>query len=360
MKKLLVLSVVVAFALLATSVFAVPPVKNGPGGFIIRSYTDIVCDVDANGRNSVSETVTYNWTYFEGWGQGVFYPNGYDPSQCDCSGPGSDRYNGYVVSELGFTEGAEVAYKQTFEAKDGHTEFEKTFHAKSDPEPGEDNLVVNTKIDFEQDPVTKGYAKFEEKVGLSVISMGSAGSAGNPASGLLSLCPWASSGGGTTGGGYPPVNFGAAAGSSFNVTKITGFESNSVVNSSINPALSYDVTGQGEGRIAAGFVVDLWEGPAGYVWGPYLASDYCLDCQACPCLPQSTHRVDNGNGTYSVVPNDCYILPQAYGEPPLANRLSYEEHASAEGVWTFTKQVSFESVMPGAPAAGTFPFNQVP
>jgi len=289
-----------------------------------------------------------------------FYPNGYDPSQCFCgTGPCAEFYNGYIVSELGFTEGAEVAYEQTFEAKDGHTEFEKTFDALSDPEPGENNLVVNKKIVFQQDPVTLGYAKHEERVGLSVISMGAADSTGNPASGLLSLCPWAADGGGTTAGGYPPVNFSAAAGSSFNVTNIV-FESNSVVNSSINPALSYDVTADGEGEIAAGFVVDLWEGPDGYVWGPYLASDYCMDCAACPCLPQSTHRVDNEDGTYSIVPNDCYILPQVYGEPPLAKRLNYAEHASAEGVWSFTKQVSFESVMPGAAAAGTFPFNQVP
>jgi hypothetical protein len=81
---------------------------------------------------------------------------------------------------------------------------------------------------------------------------------------------------------------------------------------------------------------------------------------ACPCLPQSTHIVEIPDDGYIVVPNDCYILPQVYGEPPLAKRLNYSEHASAEGVWTFTKQVSFESVMPGAPGAGTFPFNQVP
>jgi hypothetical protein len=361
MKKVIMLLLVVGFALMGTQAFAVPPVENGPEGFIIHSFTDIVCDPDADGRNSVTESESFNWTYFEGWGEGVFYPNGYSPSQCCCgTGPCADFYDGYIVSELGFREGAEVAYEQTFEAKDGHTEFEKTFDALSDPEPGENNLVVNKKIDFEALDPTTGYAKHEERVGLSVISMGAPDSSGAPASGLLTLCPWAANGNGTTGGGYPPVNVGVAAGSSFNVTKIVGFESNSVVNSSINPALSYDVFGEGEGTISAGFVVDLWEGPAGYVWGPYLAEDYCMNCMACPCLPQSTHRVDNEDGTYRIEPNDCYILPQVYGEPPLAKRLNYAEHASAEGVWTFTKQVSFESVMPGAPGAGTFPFNQVP
>ena len=362
MKRFLMLSLVVAFALLGTQAFAVPPVENGPEGFIIHSFTDIVNDVDADGRNSTSESESFNWTYFEGWGQGVFYPNGYAQYAC----VGSNCPDG-VVSQLGFTEGAEVAYSQTFDAVDGYTTFEKTFDALSDPEPGQNNLVVNKKITFEQDPITKGFAKHEEKVGLSVISMGAGDTVGNPASGLLSLCPWAADGDGTPGGGYPPVNVGVAAGSSFNVTKIV-FESNSVVNSSINPFLSYDVTAVGEGTISAAFVVDLWEGPAGYIWGPVPISSLtkptgipddpatpqdesvepCYDCapggDLGPCDPQAGQT--------------CYLLPT--WEPPTAKRMSYAENASATGVWTFTKQVSFESVMPGAPASGSFPFNQVP
>jgi len=363
MKKFIMLSLVVAFALLGTQAFAVPPVENGPEGFIIHSFTKIINDVDADGRNSTSETEKYNWTYFEGWGKGVFYPDGSAQFAC----VGSNCPEG-AVSQLGFTEGAEVAYSQTFEAVDGYTTFEKTFDALSDPEPGENNLVVNKKITFEQDPVTKGFAKHEEKVGLSVISMGAPDSVGNPASGLLSLCPWAADGNGTTGGGYPPVNVGVAAGSSFNVTKIV-FESNSVVNSSILPKLTYDVDAVGEGTISAAFVVDLWEGPAGYVWGavpissltkpsglpddPATEADEsvvpCYDCapgagDLGPCDPQKGQT--------------CYLLP--YWEPPTAKRMSYEENASATGVWTFQKNVSFESVMPGTASSGTFPFNQVP
>jgi hypothetical protein len=358
MKKFLMLSLVVAFALLGTQAFAVPPVENGPEGFIIHSFTKIINDVDADGRNSTSETEKYNWTYFEGWGKGVFYPDGSAQFAC----VGSNCPEG-AVSQLGFTEGAEVAYSQTFEAKDGYTTFEKTFDALSDPEPGQNNLVVNKKITFEQDPITKGFAKHEEKVGLSVISMGAPDTVGNPASGLLSLCPWAADGDGTPGGGYPPVNVGVAAGSSFNVTKIV-FESNSVVNSSINPFLSYDVTAVGEGTISAAFVVDLWEGPEGYIWGAIPISSItkpsgipddpttpvdesvipCYDCAPKACDPQAGQI--------------CYLLPQ--WEPPTAKRMSYSENASATGVWTFTKQVSFESVMPGSAASGSFPFNQVP
>lgn len=365
MKKFVMLLLVVAFALLGTQAFAVPPVENGPEGFIIHSFTDIINDVDADGRNSTSESESYNWTYFEGWGNGVFYPDGSAQYAC----VGSNCPEG-AVSQLGFTEGAEVAYEQTFDAVDGYTTFQKTFDALSDPEPGQNNLVVNKKITFEQDPVTKGFAKHTEKVGLSVISMGLAPSStiGNPASGLLSLCPWAAEDGGTTSPGYPPVNVGVAAGSSFNVTKIA-FESNSVVNSSILPFLSYDVTAVGEGSISAAFVVDLWEGPAGYVWGPIPISSLTKP-SGIPDDPATTDVDESVVPCYDCTPGgdlgpcdpqagqNCYLLPS--WEPPTAKRMSYSENASATGVWTFTKQVSFESVMPGTASSSTFPFNQVP
>jgi hypothetical protein len=354
MKKLMLLSLVMAVALLGTQAFASPPIQPPVEGFVIHSFTDIVCDVDANGKNSVTESESFDWTYYEGWGKGPFYPNNYVPRACQDGDdiPGLNCPRG-TVSELGFTEGAQIAYQQTFEAKDGHTEFTKTFDAKSDPDQGDNNLVVSKKIDFEAVDPAVGYAKHTEKVGLSVISMGASDTEGNPASGLLSLCPWAANGEGSSGGGYPPTNEGIAAGSSFNVTKLVGFETKSIVNSSINPALSYSVTGQGEGTISAAFVVELWEGPAGYVWAPVRVNSIrdegepCFDCEPIECDPRSGRT--------------CYILPQvAYGEPPLASRTTYKENASAQGVWTFTKQVSYESTMPASPAAGTFPFNQVP
>lgn len=356
MKKLLMLLVVVSFVALGAQAFASPPIKPPVEGFIIDSYTFIDCVPDANGENSVVENESFKWTYFEGWGQGVFYPNGYDPSHCANCGP--SFYDGYVVAELGFTEGAELAYEQEFQATNGITVFEKTFQALSDPEPGDDNLKVDKTISFDG-TATGGSATHLEKVGLSVISMGFGGATTNPASGLLSLCPWAAEDGPGSTPGYPPTNEAIAAASQFDVTKIE-FTSKSRVNSSINPALKYDVTAEGEGFIAAGFIVDLWEGPAGYVWGPYLAADYGVNAMACPYLPQSTHIVVNEDGTYEVVPNDCYILPQVYGEPPLASRTEYKEHAEASGIWTFTKNVSYESTLPGVVSAGTFPFQQVP
>jgi hypothetical protein len=109
------------------------------------------------------------------------------------------------------------------------------------------------------------------------------------------------------------------------------FASNSAVNSTDNPALSYEVVATGEGTIAAGFVVELWEGAAGDVWGS-------IPTGSAPC-------------------DTCYVFEPT---PLLASRTSYSEHASADGVWSFTKKVSYESVMPSGVGASTFPINQVP
>jgi hypothetical protein len=390
MKKLMLLSLIVAFALLGTQAFASPPIKPPVEGFIIEKSINVILDPGLDGKSSFSESESFNWTYYEGWGKGPFYPNGYVPSPahfgsswdyCTTQGcPQTDTRG--LVGELGFTEGAEIAYEQTFEAKTGHLEFNKTFVAKSDPEAGDDNLVVNKKIEFQAADPTVDYAKHMEKVGLSVISMGSGPSTvSNPASGLLSLCPWAASGEtSATGGAYPPTNEAIAAGSSFQVSSIVGFESTSKVNSSINPALSYklDVI-QGVGTISTGFIVDLWEGPAGYVWDPLplwyqpdpedpaVIPNVCIEAYPCYCDPKLWKAQGGSYGEWvaagSPMPGvQVWQLPQyAYGEPPLASRTHYEEKTTATGTWVFNWAVSYESTIPSVSApASAFPFNNVP
>jgi hypothetical protein len=314
MKKLLVLSIVVAFAVLGAQAFASPPVAPPVEGFIIDSFTEIKCDGD------VTESEIYNWQYFEGVGN-IKAVTGTCPT---C--PAITN----AILTLGFQEGAEIAYQQDFAAIDGTTNFTKTFKAVSHTTSSvPDNLTVDKSITYDNLGGT-GNATHLEKVGLSVVSVGYAGGATtNPADNLLSLCPWATSTPGTD-AGYPPTNEGIAAASEFNVKNIV-FASNSAVNSTTNPALSYEVVATGEGTIAAGFVVELWEGAKGAVWGSHL-----VDSTNCP---------------------SCYVIDPT---PLLASRTSYSEHASADGVWSFTKKVSYESVMPTCTQASTFPINQVP
>jgi hypothetical protein len=312
MKKWLLLCAVIAFSVLGAQAFASPPVAPPVEGFIINSFTDIKADGD------VKESENYNWQYFEGTGllKAVY---GTSCVECGISG----------ISQLGFAKGAEIAYQQNFSAIDGTTNFTKTFKAVSNTSTTvPNNLTVDKKITYDNLGGT-GKATHLEKLGLSVVSVGYAGGATtSPAENLLSLCPWATSTPGTD-AGYPPTNEGIAAASEFNVKNIV-FASNSAVNSTTNPALSYEVVATGEGAISAGFVVELWEGREGDVWGSF---------QPHPLFP-------------------CVWVAEP--PPPLASRTSYSEHASADGVWSFTKKVSYESVMPTGTQASTFPINQVP
>jgi hypothetical protein len=318
MKKLVMLSIVVAFVLLGAQAFASPPVKPPVEGFIITSETDIKADGD------VTESERYDWTYFEGVGN-----LGATLGSC-FQFPGGPACATDCILQLGFAEGAQIAYQQDFAAIDGTTNFKKTFTAVSNTTTTvPDNLIVDKDITYDN-LGGSGNATHLEKVGLSVVSVGSAGGETlNPADNLLSLCPWATSTRGST-PGYPPTNEGIAAASEFNVKNIV-FASNSSVNSTNNPALKYDVVATGEGSISAGFVVELWEGAAGDVWGS---------------IPTGTQGCET-----------CFIREPV---PQLASRTSYSEHATADGVWSFTKKVSYESVMPTGTQASTFPINQVP
>jgi len=374
MKKLMLLSLVVAFALLGTQAFASPPITPPVEGFIIDKSITVVLDPGIDGKSSFSESESFSWTYYEGWGKGPFYPNGYTPVGAGCIGTvgscpecGPTGCDG-LVSELGFTEGAEIRYEQTLTAGTGHLEFTKTFKALSAPAAGENNLVVNKKIEFLAADPLKDFAKHEEKVGLSVISMGAANrTVSNTARDLLSLCPWQEGSTSNTGGAYPPTNESIAAGSSFTVSRIVGFESNSVVNSSINPALSYDLVAiRGDGTISTGFVVDLWEGPAGYVWAPIPLWSRDADgtvngmntcCGGLQCWCDQRAIIQNGFDPFAV-----WQLPRdAYGAPPLASRLTYKEDTTATGTWSFNWAVSYESTIPGVAApASASAFNNVP
>lgn len=337
MKKLFLSLMVVAFVLVGAQAFASPPIKPPVEGFVITSTTDILVD------GTMTESERYNWTYFEGWGTGPFFPNGYTPAGCvngttPCAG---------LYSQLGFSEGAEIAYQQSFTAKNGiQTSFYKTFAAYSNPDAAalQDNLVVHKEITYEAKDPLKDVATHSEKVGLSVVSMGAkASSATNPSAGLLSLCPWSAQTPGTDGGAYPPTNEGIAAGSSFKVSKITNFVSDSRVNSTANPMLSYNVDApSGTGFIDAGFVVELFEGPEGTTWAPLPITGTCFTCTNVACDPRA--------GTV------CY---QNAPTPPLASRTSYKEYASADGTWSFSKHVKYESKMPAGAGAGTFPINNV-
>jgi hypothetical protein len=309
-KKFLLLKAAVAFVVLWTQALASPPVGPPPEGFTITSDTAILC------KGKVSEREKFNWTYFEG--KGIL--------RALAGGP--DDSGHAILMGPGFQEGAEIAYEQDFTAVDGvtyllrsvagyYTLFEKDFRATSHGVP---NLAVRQAIGYNADPKGKGFAAHNEKVGLSVVSCGG-GEAADFDDGLLSLCPWATGPGRET-VEYPATNEGIAAGSSFRVTNLQSFTSESKVISTEVPALTYAVEAQsGRGLISAGFVVELWEGAA--KWGSH----------------------DIGIHGVGQIPTGVYAVDDA---PPVQSRTSYTEHVAAEGLWAFSKKAAYFSKMPGA------------
>lgn len=283
MKKLVIAALALMLVVFGAQAFASPPVAPPVEGFVITTETAIECD------GTVSESESFNWTYFEGYGTGGYIGRTTAGSQ--------PPY--YAAANNGWQEGAQIAYQQTFSGVNGVTSFIKDFAATTQTVP---NLTVGKIIGFTANPGPAGLATHTEKAGLSVVSQG--GTQGINFAGLLSLCPWA-----VGSGGYPATNEGIAAGSSFKVTEIQNFNTTTEVTSTDVPKLKYVVDAPyGVGDISAKFVVELFESAKGTTWS-------------------------------------------GVGVPPLESRTSYSESASASGVWSFKKTMSYESAFPA--------FNQI-
>jgi len=303
-------AIAVAFVALASQSMAVTPVTPQKEPLPFTTETLIECD----GTVRVSEN--YNWTYYEGQGNLL------------ASTSGTDVAGHPIIITPGFQKAAAIFYEQDFAGINGRTTLFKSLTLDPNKAP---NLYVDMIINFEGDPFAgSSVAINNEKVGLAVISAGSDDTvAGNPGSGLLSLCPWAAQGGGSSGGGYPATSRSIAAESSFKVTNIHGFSSESIVIRTDAPFFKYSVdTLSGKGFISAGFVVELWEGVT--KWGSH----------------------DTGIHNAGQVPTGTYAIDCP---PPGASRTSYSEQATADGVWKFRKSMLYQSTIPK-----TNLINQVP
>ena len=279
MKKLNAVIAGIAVLAWVGAAIGAPPVPGPAEGFIISTSTDIEC------IGTVRESSSYNSTTYAG------------------DGPLAPTTGG------NFNSGSEAAYKSNFVAIDGTTRFVKEFRADSSNAP---NLEANTVIGYVADPNSPAaQATFEEKIGISVVS---AGENGLNFSGLLSLCPWATSfGSGAT-------NTSVAAGSKFNVTFIENFSSSAQATTTDIPSVAYSVNAfnrqggfAGVGEIAASMIVEIFES------------------------------------------NDRYT---GQGAPPLNSRTTYTESASAKGVWNFSKEMQYGSQFSTLGSGN--PFTQVP
>jgi hypothetical protein len=266
-------------ALVPVTKGADPPVE----GFLIKSATHIEC------RGNTTEDEVYLWRYGDG--------------EIDLSDPS-------MVSG----GAAEILYEQHLRTVDGFLSFIKDFMATSDEQP---NLKVSKIFGFTPSGTSPAVMlTHEEKVGMSNVNYGGILSPAETPSGFLTLCPWAGAGASSGQEILNAYNLGVAAGSSMKVTRVNA-TTETQVNTLYLPGLSYQIEAEGRGDIAAGFVVDVFEGTSP-VFGPQ---------------------------------------PQA---PPVQSRVQYEEHTSASGLWSFFKEMSFISTLKTTGSANPFPFQQVP
>jgi hypothetical protein len=283
------------FAPVALSM-ASPPVTAPPG---LAFTTETLIEVDG----TVSESEQYSWQYSEGKGN------------FGAATGGTDAEGHSIIISPGVQAAAAINYRHDYSAINGQTSLYRKLTLDPNQAP---NLSALTIINFDGDPFAgSSMASHKEEVGLAMISAGAQGAAGNIGSSLLSLCPWATIDSGIN-SGYPASSARIAAGSSFKVTNIQGFVSESTVISTEAPLFQYSViTLSGEGFIDSWSVVELWEGTGR--WGSH----------------------DTGIHEVGRVPTGTYALDKP---PGVASRTSYSENASADGAWTFRKSMSYRGI----------------
>lgn len=240
---------------------------------------------------------------------------------------------------------AEISYEQDFEAVNGTTELRKSFTATDADTP---NLEVEKDFSYLANPDSNiASAEMDERAAMTVVSYGASSIAG-AITGAAALCPWVQPDG--TEQGIPATNELIAGGSSFDVTAIVGETDTSVTTTAI-PSFSYSIDaagpaetlGVGVGDISAAFAVQIQEGGGPYV--PPTTRTVYVNAQG------NVVDANFADATFQEAVIEGRIVPvevtlPGTGIPPLAKFEQYEELASASGVWTFSKSMSYNSILP--------------
>ena len=243
---------------------------------------------------------------------------------------------------------AEIVYEQEFSSNAGFTVLSKDFTATDADTP---NLDVNVDYAYVAEEGGLGKAEMDERSSMTVVSYGQSTIVG-AITGAAALCPWVQPDG--TEEGLPATNELIAGGSSFDAVLIAG-ENQTYITTTAVPAYDYSVVasgpaetgGVGIGSISAAFALQIQEGGGPYV--PPTTRTVYVDAlgNTVDYNPANTNDVEallEGR----IVAVDV-TLPGT-GIPPLQKFEQYEEFASASGVWTFSKQMSYNSILPGTGA----------
>jgi hypothetical protein len=268
-------------------------------------------------------------------------------SEADFSGPDIDDGLGRGDSI------AEISYDQDFQAVNGTTELRKSFKATDADTP---NLEVSKDFAYLANPQSNiASAEMDERVAMTIVSYGASSIAG-AITGAAALCPWVQPNGSEQ--GIPATNELIAGGSAFDVVAIVG-ETDTAVTTTAIPSFNYsiqaagpaDTGGVGVGDISAAFAVQIQEGDGPYI--PPTTRRVYVDAKG------NTVDANFADASFQEAVIEGRIVPVTVtlpgtGIPNLAKFEQYEELASASGVWTFSKTMSYNSILPdtGAPTAG--------
>ena len=291
-KIILGLTVAAVFAFVG-SVLASPPVCPPFEGFYIETITDVTVYGD------LSETTDFKWTW--------------NNDACQQASNGianpADPQNGLQTNE----SVARITYSEEFDSYNGlahgegvvPTTLNKTFVASSHLLNSDNNLDVELDIGYQSDGGAGSQADLTEKASIEVVSAGGTLDRGaNLFTGVLALCPWAT----TSTTDWPATNEGIAMGSRFHVPSqlangdpgyIT-FASNTEANVTDMVAMHYDVTADGKGVMEAEMIARLWEG---------------------------SEAASTGNGF----------------APKLNSVATYQEYVKADGIFQFHKGMTYRA-----------------
>ena len=246
---------------------------------------------------------------------------------------------------------AEIKYEYEFTANNGTTELRKTFTATDADTP---NLEVSQDIAYVADS-SLDKAEMDERVSMVVVGYGQSSVVG-AISGAAALCPWHSNG--SSAGGIPATNENIAGGSSFDVQLIVA-ETDAAVTTTETPSFAYRIAAAGStdgqspgiGRISAAFAAQIQEGGGAYV--PPTTRTVYVDALGNTVAYDPTNTNDVEALIEGRIVKVTVDLPGT-GIPRLGKFEQYEEFASAAGLWTFSKEMSYNSILPqvGGPIAG--------
>ena len=251
----------------------------------------------------------------------------YSPAS-DVGGPGRDPVLG-----AGDTAG-ELRYEEEFNAIGGQTTYVKLFDTDTGGTP-EDIDVDKTFTFVATEP--NGNLSFNENIGMTIVSNGFDISEATGVTDVIGgLCPWVQDPGGNI-TEIPATNESVAMGSE--ILSAVAVQANSATNAGLSvqaPAMTYAISAQGEGFIEAHMAAQIQEGFGKVGWTP--SGDPVFSAN----VAGSTQR--EIDAAKLIATN--YKLGSVVVAPGLALFEQYEESSSADGQWTFSKSMAYESQIP--------------